>query len=44
LAKTGVNAGPEPGDHPEDLGPLGVLDGALACASRYRLELHTVYG
>ena len=36
--------GPPQSDHPEDIGPLLVLDGAFGRAARFGLELHTVYG
>lgn len=39
-----VAAGPPVGgDHPEDLGKLGILDAAFARAARHGLELHAIY-
>lgn len=35
---------PDGGDHPEDITPLMVLDGALTRAAHHRLELHAIYG
>lgn len=39
-----ITGPPAIGDHPEDAGPLAVLDGALTRTARFGGELHGIYG